>query len=384
MPTHTEPAVPASQEVGHLFLLDVLRGLAALSVIFWHYQHFFMVRPGELPASFSRAEQPLYWLLFPLYEHGNYAVQLFFSISGFIFFARYWKPVTTGKVRAWSFFVLRFSRIYPLHFATLLIVAMLQAIAVARLGHAIVYPNNNVYHFVLNLFLASHWGLQSGYSFNEPIWSVSAEVLLYIGFFIVAALSQGNSIVALGACIMITTIGAVTWKVDDSIALAAMGFFAGGIAAIVIERSAHYSIPQMAVLLVSAIVLSLSIGCAATLSPSPSWSAVLFGAVYPSTVTFLASLQRVYPTAGKPIRTIGDISYSVYLVQFPVQLLILLAVHTLAVQVDFRSTSTLLLFLSLVIAIALPTYRFFELPAKRLIRRTALWERKAQRTASTA
>jgi peptidoglycan/LPS O-acetylase OafA/YrhL len=43
---------------------------------------------------------------------------------------------------------------------------------------------NDFYHFFLNIFLISFWGIEKGFSFNTPIWSVSIEILAYIIFFI--------------------------------------------------------------------------------------------------------------------------------------------------------------------------------------------------------
>jgi len=43
----------------HLYLLDILRGLASLAIVIWHYQHFFFVAPGEPSETFIRSDQPL-------------------------------------------------------------------------------------------------------------------------------------------------------------------------------------------------------------------------------------------------------------------------------------------------------------------------------------
>lgn len=51
------------------------------------------------------------------------------------------------------------------------------------IGSYFVYPNNDIKHFLLNLFFASSWSFESGHSFNGPIWSVSVEVLLHALFF---------------------------------------------------------------------------------------------------------------------------------------------------------------------------------------------------------
>ena len=61
----------------------------------------------------------------------------------------------------------RFSRLYPLHFATLLFVAA------AFLAFGPYIYESDAYHFVLNVLLASSIGFEKGYSFNGPSWSIS-------------------------------------------------------------------------------------------------------------------------------------------------------------------------------------------------------------------
>ena len=125
---------------------------------------------------------PFYGLLWPLYLFGNGAVQVFWVISGFVFAKVYAGQRTPGR----DFALRRFARLYPLHFVTLLIVALLQLAATALVGSNLIYQYNDPYHFALQLAFASNWGLESGFSFNGPIWSVSVEVLVYFLFWLVA------------------------------------------------------------------------------------------------------------------------------------------------------------------------------------------------------
>lgn len=97
-----------------------------------------------------------------------------------------WKcrqSISDGAVGAGRFYVLRFSRLYPLHCLTLLTVLILQAMAWAIDGHHFVDQNNDAWHFLLQFFFASNWGLESAASFNGPVWSISVEVLVYFLFF---------------------------------------------------------------------------------------------------------------------------------------------------------------------------------------------------------
>ena len=50
---HNTPVMPE-----RLYSLDVLRGIAALAVVFWHWQHFFYI--GDTAIGFETREQPLF------------------------------------------------------------------------------------------------------------------------------------------------------------------------------------------------------------------------------------------------------------------------------------------------------------------------------------
>ena len=150
--------------------LDALRGLAALAVVLWHWQHFFY--QGTRPHMPDIQRLPLSPLLSLFYTQGWLGVDLFFALSGFILYWLYSERVAERRISAPTFWLLRFSRLYPLHFATLIAVAIGQWLYMRETGDFFVYQFNDTRHFVLQLFLASEWGLQRGYSFSGPVWSV--------------------------------------------------------------------------------------------------------------------------------------------------------------------------------------------------------------------
>jgi Predicted acyltransferases len=117
----------------HFYSLDALRGLAALAVVCWHWQHFFY--QGQALKEFSMASQPFYRVLSLFYNSGDRAVDLFFCLSGFVFYWLYSAKVKTGAVTAARFTVLRFSRLYPLHFVTLMAVLVMQTAMLAQTGN---------------------------------------------------------------------------------------------------------------------------------------------------------------------------------------------------------------------------------------------------------
>src|SRR4030067_380382 len=105
--------MPMNEPPRHFYSLDVTRGLAALSVVFWHWQNFFW--DGNESGKIDLASAPLYGLFFPFYDRGLLAVYYFFSISGFVFFWLYSERIRNRDISVWNFSVFRFLRLYPLH-----------------------------------------------------------------------------------------------------------------------------------------------------------------------------------------------------------------------------------------------------------------------------
>lgn len=364
----------------HLYALDVSRGFAALAVILWHWQHF-AYTGHALPENFQRESQPLYGLLRLWYDNGHLGVDYFFLLSGFIFFWLYGPAIKAKAITAWEFGLQRFSRLYPLHFVTLLAVSGLQALYISRENSSFVYPFNDLYHFLLNLAFASQWGFQKGWSFNAPIWSVSIEVLLYGVFFIAVLLGRGG------------------WRFCLSVSVAAFGlslalhneilgglalFFLGGLVfhatTWLSQQSPRYTrlvsgltlICWLCVLL-DCYVLHLS----QTLGESGLLGKLFLKGfprylLFPLTVCSLALLEIERGPFLRPFAWIGNITYSSYLLHFPLQLMVGLAVSFGLLNAHFYlSPIALFVFFAVLIPLSYLTFIGFERPMQTMIRRTS-------------
>ena len=170
------------------YSIEILRFLTSISVLIYHYRHFFA--PYNLNSNLNYFEMgstlPFYNFLGFLYEHGIFGVHVFYTISGFVFAHIYLfnEKIVTSK----SFFLNRFARLYPLHLATLLLVSILQFYSFLQFENYQIIQLNDFYHFILNILFISSWGFENGHSFNAPIWSVSVEIAIYILFFILLKL----------------------------------------------------------------------------------------------------------------------------------------------------------------------------------------------------
>jgi peptidoglycan/LPS O-acetylase OafA/YrhL len=353
---------PSRRSDGHIVTLDALRGIAAVSVMFWHYQHFYYGFGVPHDQLRNPSLYPLHQIFALAYDNGYLAVQLFWMLSGFVFLMVYPPDRTTKTV---EFVANRFARLYPLHFLTLLVVAALQYIALARLGRFAIFDANDTYDFFLNLFMISGWGFAHGDSFNAPIWSISVELISYALFWIFRkqAFRLGVAIpiiVAVLAAVVSTRMGAHRF-IFQSIAC----FFFG--AGIYIVFSA---IPAAGLrLAVSALGLVASVAIAAAL-PQVSMQCRIF-AIFPCLILLAASINcRIGDGLLKGLSNwLGNISYGVYLWQIPVQIVLVLLITTNSLtQADVATPWLLLAYIGSTIVVATISYHLFEDPMRKTIR----------------
>ena len=167
-----------------LYLVELLRFISSISVLIYHYKIFFFQLNSYLGLNLNNQLflLPLNSFINLFYKYGDYGVQMFWCISGFIISYVYLNK--KYKVSSKEFFLNRFSRLYPLHFITLITILFIQLINQNLTGTYQLFQSNDIYHFFLNLFFISGWGFHNGFSFNQPIWSVSIELIAYACFFV--------------------------------------------------------------------------------------------------------------------------------------------------------------------------------------------------------
>lgn len=363
-----------------LYLLDLSRGLAALAVVLWHWQHFAYAgdRP---PASFDYTAQPLYPLLRLFYEHGYWAVDYFFGLSGFVFFWLYRDALAARTVSLRQFCVQRFSRLYPLHVATLVLVAVLQAIYRHYYDTSFVYPQNDAYHFLLNLGFIQLWGWEYNWSFNGPASSVSIEILLYAVFFVLAVTRLARPTICLGLALLSWWLWqGAEWHHGLFRGLAS--FLAGGLAfgaARGLTGNHRRLIPVLhgVTLLAWTIVLTSVYFrplLPAVSSSSPGWtlvrSALPVWLLFPITLISLVLLEVEKKLTLRSLAGLGDLTYAIYLLHFPLQLgaMLLVGAYGGLGRDLFIHPGVLIVFLACLLGLAYVTFHGFERPLQNYLR----------------
>ena len=356
---------PTSPDAANKLLgLEALRFLTAFAILVFHYRHFAFV--ADKPVGLVPERLPLYGLLHAFHDSGAFGVWIFWCISGFIFFWKYRDAIAERSVGGWKFFVLRFSRLYPLHLVTLLLVALLQPVYFGLHGYFFVYQDNDLPHLLAQLFMASDWGIVHGYSFDGPIWSISVEVMVYFLFFLMLLASRSW---LLNVAIVAACLGSAELNASGQVTNCLAFFYIGGLAAMARRgvaaarfRKAIEGAAWLAVMTTPPIVLSLARDQLDRLD-------FLLLLTYTPVLLFCLSREIVVPASvQKAVEAAGNMSYSSYLLHFPIQLAIVLGFTIVGLPIPLYDVWFFGFYLLTTLLAAYLTYRYFEAPAQSLIR----------------
>jgi peptidoglycan/LPS O-acetylase OafA/YrhL len=343
--------------------IELLRFASAIAVLVFHYQHFAFV--GTTEVHYVAADQPFYGILSLFYNYGFYGVQVFWCISGFIFFWKYAGVIAGRELGGYSFFILRLSRLYPLHFATLLFVAAMQAVYFAKLSAYYVYEHNDLYHFVLQLFMASNWGFEAGESFNGPIWSISIEVLAYCIFFL--SLRYISASVYFVAAMAAVPAAIIFFKISvHPLFSCLMFFYLGCLTAIAYARVKDTARLRRLATLAALALLAAMLTLQFFVHVKPMYFLLAFS---PALIYLCVSHIRATKFASRWLVAAGSMTYSSYLLHVPVQL----TVATIAVYADwslpYRSPAFFIAFMLVTLFASFYCYKHLEMPAQNYLRR---------------
>ncbi|MDF2231631.1 acyltransferase [Albimonas sp. CAU 1670] len=362
---------------GQILSIDLLRALAAVAIVVFHYKNFFRGYGIESQATLADLKA-LQWFeaLGLLTRHGSLAVMLFWMISGFVLLHAY--GARAGRISGRAYAVNRVSRLYPLHLATLLAVAAIQAVSMRLTGGWQIYQNNDLAHFAMQLLFASNWFTEAQ-SFNGPIWSVSAEIVAYgafLGFLRMGAPSLPRiGAFGLGFGVLFAATGLMP-------ALCGVYFFAGCAAHRAWRLGAAWSVERSAAFALAG-GLAWGAGWAALEAAAPGMAAriPLTLLVLPAfglgllALAFAESLLRRRAPGGAALRLLagasraGDLTYASYLLHSPLQMLFLLTAATGAVPLEaVLSPAFAAGYLVVVFGLSWLAFRGFERPAQAWLR----------------
>jgi peptidoglycan/LPS O-acetylase OafA/YrhL len=309
---------------------------------------------------------------------GYLGVELFFVLSGFILSHVYLRAFGERRFRYADFLWARLARIYPVHLAMLVGMGVLIATATligVQAGDKVLVWSS----LPAQLTLTQAWGLSPLGGWDHPSWSISAEWLAYLTFPLFAWLAwrlrERPRLAVLMALILVAALeigferlagfpltrATIAWG-----ALRIVPCFALGCAVYLAWSAQPIKAPRQA-LVVS--VAALAAVFAAAQFGAPDWvSIALFGGL----LLGLAGLA----SAGSTVLTaplwvyLGEVSFSVYMVCIPWQLVFDKGAHRLLSLPDGALPPALWLVQFLgVIPAAMVIHHLVERPAREAMRR---------------
>lgn len=353
-------------ELKRLSALDSLRGLAAIGIaFFWHYQHF---NPATYP--FSRKA---YWL----YNFGFSLVDLFFVLSGFVFCYVYKKRIANKELSLKEYSIMRFSRLYPLIFITLIVVTVIQILR--RLVHLnfFVYQYNDVYHFLMNVFCIQSGWFESGFSFNGPTWSISCEIVAYILFyFLISKFSKDKKymfgyifMIFLGLFIVKTKINYPL--LNENMSRVFIGFFIGCFVFEFNNFINTYKYKNRVIAICTILFLGITISASIYgRSILGNWFVVNPLLIYPLLIIIALNISTLNKILSlKPLVYLGSLSFSIYLWHFPIQLSIKTLDDIFKFNFNYSSRTFFFTFVLITLCVATLSYELIEKPANKYLRK---------------
>ncbi len=362
----SQPTNTALRKGDKLLGLELIRFVCACAVLFWHYKHFAFVPDGSFTLISSK--QPFYAAFGLFYDHGIYGVQIFWCISGYIFFWKYGAAIAQRTLSFKRFFILRFSRLYPLHILTLLLVLVLQSLYFRDHDYFFVYQHNGLIQFISQIFLASSWGFTQGDSFNGPIWTISVEVLVYLVFFVL--LRQFGQMWIVNVGIVLFCIVATLMSVSNSIIECLAFFYVGGVSALATlalhktNGERHWRVAAMVVLVF--LVPSIAVGL--NLYQSRYFTFFVLLIYTGALLSCMSGDYPLHPRIRNILEAAGNMTYSSYLIHFPIQLAIALLYHCARKEIPVYSGLFFILYMMTTLVVSYVIYRYFEKPAQAFIR----------------
>lgn len=324
--------------------LDVLRGIAALSVVMFHFTTVYHNR-------YEHPEEPI--ISIPL---GYYGVQLFFMISGFVIF------LTLSKTENYKdFLVSRFSRLYPVYWVSVLITFF----TIQTFGLKGV--DLDLSEAVINLtMLQGVFGISN---VDGAYWSLMYELIFYVfmlAIFQFRLLKRIELILTIWLIVQLSSVlieiyfGWFPWKITKLLILEYANLFVSGIIyySIFIDRFTR----QRAFILLLCLINQLLVD---------GLTGLIIVSFYFMIFT-LFCYNKISFIVFKPLIYLGSISYSLYLTHQYLGYMLLNHLYEIGASTDISILITLVA--SLLLASLL---RFtIEKPALSKIR---LWHKKSKR-----
>ncbi len=329
----------AKSTQNHLYKMDVLRGIAIIAVFILHCYMVYLgdhlevkIDKGDFFVNLVGKDWLAIFLTITPFGYGWTGVQLFLIISGYLIHLSFLKSKTT-KYDFKKFYLRRFFRIYPPYLVVLVFLAF-------QYNRDILKSGEKLWDFVSHILMTYNLQDNTFFSYNGAFWSLALEVQLYLiyPFFLFLRRKMGiqkTIYLLVGLYLLFTILFNTIYIPNFYYALQNLVFkswIIWGLGAFLAER--HFEGKQLFKVngwgilgllilasLVKTTVISLKI------------NDLLWALFYIAFINYYLQIKNELPKLWeKLIASVGESSYSLYLIHLPV-------IHGLVGSITFMGIS---------------------------------------------
>lgn len=341
--------------------LDGLKGLSGCVILIFHYSNFIEYIDVY----------PLNWILHPFYQYGYLCVELFFIISGFIIVRKYEDHISSGEISFSVFFGKRFANLYPLFLLTNMTTFILEFFSKVLTGRYL-WSNPIDATLVLSVIPLNFPGGLS--PMNRPSWFVSAILLMYAIFYVINKFVKTRS-GKIGAWLCMIALGTILGTLDadfirNNLFLFGGDFYRGMISfSIGILLQYLYSCKFVTYIVWPCIAAYFAgvITFGSDFLDAPHRQGVWIYFILPFVLYIVVYFPPICAVlSGKAVQFLGKISYSLFLVHYPLNVLFVILKRKW-IDINFSSIGFFIFYLVFTIIVAICVYYFVEAPIKKKI-----------------
>lgn len=346
--------VEFSTQHSRLPLLSLLRWVSSVFVLFWHYQIFLIYKSMNI-YEFRRADLPFFKSYQFLFNNSFNSVGVFWALSGILISSSY---TSSNKSRG-KFIRSRIIKLYPLAVLSLGLTTMLQLISMFLNDDFLIYKNNSIKNFFLNLLL-----INFGDSYNGPIYSLTLEIPIYLTFLLIFLEKRNKNELIRNSVIILLSFGLAFSILDYKnvntlfilVFLCGFHFYSGVFFQII---GNFYPIKYLFLICIAI----LTIGFLQEIQTLQSIG--LVGLILSLDIIF--KIKNLF--LKNFLELLGNVTYASFLFHIPIQITIILTFTSLSISNNIYSSKWfLLLYFMIVQFIILILYRFVQQPITKLFK----------------
>lgn len=323
--------------------------------------------------------------LYPLIPHAQVGVDLFFALSGFVICHAYQRRMELGMT-ATDYSVRRLIRLYPIIPIAIVLGALVYAVKVVVQGRSDLLLGVAGSSLLHTLFLPSPFLLADkeieGWAINPPLWSLTAELVANLAFGLGLwklrvrglALVAAAGAFAFALCAVhvgVTNVGGEWELLYIGAARVVYPFCAG----MILWRLTRGHRPKRQVPAVVALALMLAIILAPDMGAFNLYYGLFAIWVLVPLIVYVGAFRSSINS--RSVLLLGELSYPIYLVHFPVVRILTFASRRLGLT----EHPALLVLLQVLVSAVLGyvVWRFYDVPFRNWL--TALSKRRSARLA---